>query len=394
MEHLAKKPVGVQTRWTSFENPLGEKGKGGTANNCAKGSAWKHIPAKSTVTLMEHTGAGEIRRIWVTIRERSPSFLRALTLRCYWDGSDKPAVEVPFGDFMCMTYGAPCWDSAFFSSPEGTSFNCYIPMPFRTGAKITLTNETDVTLSTLFYKISYLVYDKPQEDLLYFHSYFHRSNPVELEKDHIILPKVTGQGRYLGASFVLNANPIYGDWWWGEGEIKLFVDGDRELPTLIGTGTEDYIGTGWGQGQFACRYFGSLVADPKAKRWTFYRFHVADPVYFQEDLKVSIQDMGGSNGAAAKAMVEDGIPLTPVNCDDFDGNPGGPFRLLYEDPSQSWPDEGWVEFFRQDDIATVAYFYLDRPASELPPIQSMQVRLAGMDPIKQIRYGGGQVPLP
>lgn len=389
MSHLAKKTTGIQTRWASFENPLAEKGAGGKSNHGAKGSPMAHLFAHTTVTLMEDQGSGEVRRIWLTIQDRSPGALRSLTLRCYWDGCEKPAVEVPLGDFMCQSYGKPCWESELFASPEGRSFNCYIPMPYRTGARITLTNETDVDMEHLFYKVDFLKYDTPQEDLLYFHSYFHRSNPVPLEEDHVILPKVTGQGRFLGASFTVNADPVYGASWWGEGEVKLYLDGDDALPTLVGTGTEDYIGDGWGQNEFANRYQGCLMADTEAKRWLFYRFHICDPVYFAEELSATIQDIGGASAPRAKGIYDSGAPMTPITCD---GGIDGGFHHLYRKPMTTWPEDGWINFYRCDDFATVAYFYLDRPASELPEIQSMDERLAGMQMPQKAASTTEQVP--
>ncbi len=380
MQHLAKKVNGIETRWSSFENPKAQKGSGGWENHGAKGHPCDHLYAGKSVTLMEHEGAGEIRRIWMTIGDRSPAALRSLTLRCYWDGCEKPAVEVPLGDFMCSGQRGVRFESECFASPEGRSFNCYLPMPFRTGAKITLTNESDLDMERLFYDVDYLIKDQPDEELLYFHSWFHRSDPVALEQDHVILPRVSDQGRFLGASFLVNAPAHYGDTWWGEGEVKIYLDGDGELPTLVGTGTEDYIGTAWGQGEYAGRYQGCLIADSQQRCWSFYRFHICDPVYFYRDCKVTIQDIGGGSWQTVKKLYEAGVPMTLVTCD---GGIQKGYQHLYGKSLEEWPQDGWINFYRCDDMATVAYFYLDSPASSLPDIQPPKDRLAGLQPLER-----------
>lgn len=378
--HPAKMISGVHTRWASFENLAAKKGVGGWENKGAKGHPCDHLYAGKTVTLMEYSGAGEIRRIWMTVGDRSPAALRSLTLRCFWDGCKKPAVEVPLGDFMCCPFGAPRFESEWFANPEGRSFNCYIPMPFRTGAKITLTNESDVDIERLFYDVDFLTYDTPQEDLLYFHSWFHRSTAVELERDHTILDTVNGCGRFLGASFAVNAPVIYGDTWWGEGEVKMWLDDDGTLPTLVGTGTEDYIGTAWGQGEYVGRYQGCLLADSTARQWLFYRLHVCDPVYFDRNIRVQLQDIGGGPWETVEAMYKAGVPLVPVTCD---GGIEKGYQHIYETGFDEFPRDGWVNFYRCDDIATAAYFYLDKPVSDLPAIQPMDIRLYGMKPLEK-----------
>lgn len=387
--HPAKMTSGVYTRWASFENPAAKKGAGGWENRSAKGHPCDHLYAGKTVTLMEHTGAGEIRRIWMTVGDRSPAALRSLTLRCYWDGAEKPAVEVPLGDFMCCPFGEPRFESEWFSNPEGRSFNCYIPMPFQKGAKITLTNETEVDIERLFYDVDFLTYDKPQEELMYFHSWFNRSVAVPLESDHVILDTVNGQGRFLGASFAVNAPEMYGDTWWGEGEVKMWLDDDGELPTLVGTGTEDYIGTAWGQGEYVGRYQGCLVADNTARKWLFYRLHSCDPVYFERNIRVQLQDIGGGPWQTVEALYNAGILLTPVTCD---GGIEKGYQHIYEKGFETFPRDGWVNFYRCDDIATTAYFYLDTPTSDLPEIQPMEVRLYGME-LLQKKEANGEVVL-
>ena len=376
-EHLAAAPKGAHTRWASFENPKGEKGAGGKENFSAKGRPFRHIAKDETVTLLECTGAGQVNRMWMTLRVRAAAALRSMILRCYWDGAEKPAVEVPLGDFMCAGGGLTPFESELFADPEGRSFNCYIPMPFRSGAKITLSNETGIDMPWLFYDIDYTLFDEPQEELLYFHSWFNRSNPVPLEKDHEILAHVTGKGRFLGTSMVVNGSDRYDESWWGEGEVKVYLDGDGEFPTLVGTGTEDYIGTAWGQGKYAGRYQGCLTCDAEKRLWSFYRLHIPDPVYFDRDIKVTMQDIGGDSWKVVHKLIQEGAPLVPITADD--GVEKGLQHLYKLD--KPVPEEGWINFYRQDDFASVAYFYLDRPTSELPALQDHDTLVKGLDPL-------------
>lgn len=371
----------MQTRWVDFENIGAKKGGGGWENLGAKGHHTEVVKNGQTVTLMDYKGAGEIRRIFMTIDKRSERVLRSVTLRCYWDGSEKPAVEVPMGDFMCSVGEIP-FENELFANPEGRSYNCYIPMPFKTGAKVTLTNESGTDLMGLCYKIDFLIYDQPREDLLYFHSWFHRSNPVELTQDHVILSKVSGSGRFLGAFFMVNVPELYGETWWGEGEVKMYLDGDGQLPTLVGTGTEDYIGSGWGLGKYTGRYQGCLTADAEAGRWSFYRFHICDPVYFEKDIKVTIQDIGGHSKKTVKGMEQAGLPVIPTS---YCGADGKIIPLYKVEEPEGLDDGGWMNFYRSDDFATVAYFYLDQPFSELPKIQSIEERVKGLAPLEEAK---------
>ena len=183
--------------------------------------------------------SGTVRRFWVTINDRTPEMLRGIRLDMFWDGADKPAVSAPIGDFFGHGLGRMAtFQNALFASPEGRSFNCYIPMPFKTGMKVAVTNETQSNLAMFFFDIDCTLGDKLPENTAYFHAHFRRENPTQLQKDYEILPKVAGRGRYLGAN--IGVIPNTGRWscaWWGEGEVKIYLDGDTDLPTLCGTGT-------------------------------------------------------------------------------------------------------------------------------------------------------------
>jgi len=189
-----------------------------------------------------------------------------------------------------------------------------------------------------------------------------------------ILPQISGKGRFLGVNFGVMANPAYHKSWWGEGEVKMYLDGDGELPTLVGTGTEDYIGTAWGQGKFINRYTGCLVADSENGYWTFYRYHIPDPIFFENDIRVTIQAMGGNQKEKVIEMMDEEAPMIPVTIQ----NASSFVRLLdFEEPADLKNDDlidGWTNFYRSDDWSSTAYFYLDKPTNQLPEIQNVEMR--------------------
>jgi hypothetical protein len=299
----------------------------------------------------------------MTFPDRSPRALRGLRLDMYWDGAKTPAVSAPVGDFFGVGLGQTAtFQSALFSNPEGRSFNCYVPMPFRTAMKIVLTNESSADLNDLFYDVDYTLGDRHGAGVLYFHAHFRRENPTRVQQDYEILPRVEGRGRYLGTNVGVIVNQEqYFNTWWGEGEIKIYLDGDRELPTLVGTGTEDYIGTAWGQGQFANLYQGSPVADERAMRWCFYRYHVPDPVYFQRDVRVTMQQIGYLADHSRGGLIRAGRKL-------YSAGPGLVEKDLKTDG----------KFERSDDWSSCAYFYLDRPENNLPPLAPVAKRVEGL----------------
>jgi len=360
------------TRWASFENPLAEKGAAGRENHGAKGRPSERIPAGATVTLLEVEGPGVIHRIWATLRDRSSRMLRSLVIRCYWDGSARPAVEAPFGDFFCCCGHIKPFENEWFSSPEGRSFNAHVPMPFSTSAKITVTNESNVAEQSLFYDVNLTALDKPVPDALYFHSHWRRVKRTVPGEDFELLPRVAGRGRLLGTSVVVNTDPAYGEHWWGEGEVKAYIDGDVALPTLCGTGTEDYIGTGWGQGEFSHRYQGCLLADQERRRWVFYRLHAVDPIWFSRDIRFTIQSMGGAYANQVRELLDRKVPCIPVTLVDDGAVEAGRFLYKKDEPL---PENGWVNYYRSDDYAAVTWLYLDRRENELPSIAPLAERV-------------------
>ncbi|MBA4167882.1 MAG: DUF2961 domain-containing protein [Chitinophagaceae bacterium] len=372
---------GIETRWSSPENPNGEKGAGGKINFGAKGRPFIVMDAATSLDLLNVKGQGVIRRIWLTFSRESqnPVTLRSLKLDMYWDGESKPAVSVPLGDFFGVGLGKQTiMENVFFADPEGRSFNCFIPMPFRTGARIVLINESEKTSINLFYDIDYTLSDHWNDNNLYFHAYWHRDTATVLSEDFEVLPKVTGKGRFLGSNIGVNANPRYETTWFGEGEVKIYTDGDKNLPTLIGTGTEDYIGDAWGQKKFIQQYTGCTIADTSLKQWAFYRYHVVDPIYFDSVCKVTIQQMGGAYMAKTQRFQASGVPLIPVVVgDDAAWTPVyKKGELLKLDTTTR--DLGWITFYRSDDVSAVAYFYLDKPSNMLPGLQSLSMRTVNL----------------
>jgi hypothetical protein len=325
--------------------------------------------------LLDVTGPGIISRIWLTVADRSPEMLRSLKLEMFWDNEAKAAVSVPLGDFFGVGLGRTArFHNALFASPEGRSFISFVPMPFKRGARIQVTNESAKELTHIYFDVDYQVPAKWSDNNLYFHAYWSRDVATTIGRDFELLPRVTGRGRFLGVSVGVNANPVYKDTWWGEGEVKIFLDGDRDHPTFAGTGSEDYIGTGWGEGEFFNDFSGCLVADEKHLQWAFYRFQIPDPVFFESGCRVTLQQIGGGPRATLAALQHANVPLVPVSVDIE-----GKVVLLYREGAVARADDpklpdGWMNFYRSDDVSATAYFYLGRPSDDLPALQPVASR--------------------
>lgn len=358
---------------SSFENLNGIKGNGGRTNHSAKGNAFEELKSGESKTLLEVEGAGIIQRMWFTVRDRSPEIMRAIRLRIYWDGESRPAVDVPFGDFF--GYGLSHvvrYESALFSNPEGRSFNCYIPMPFRKGARVVITNESSRNVTEVFFDIDFVKMKKLEDKALYFHAFWTRQKTSELGKDFEFLPEITGEGRFLGVNIGVNADTRYGNTWWGEGEVKMYIDDDKEFPTYNGTGTEDYIGTGWGMGVFANLYQGCTLANDSTKQYAFYRFHVPDVIGFHQNFRASIQQIGGGMLNVVREIIKKNVKLEPVTVASLNG-----MRLLLDNPKDIFDKDfpfGWVNFYRIDDYSATSYFYLNTPVTGLPGLPDVHDR--------------------
>ena len=310
----------VQSRSISPENFSGAKGQGGMATNgtgqrAARelGPRWKISPSidiqgKSTFTLAEITGPGSIRSIWMT----PTGNWRWSILRFYWDDEQEPSVEVPVADFFASGWAK--WDrcplinsSAVCVNPR-CGFNCYWPMPFRKRCRITMQNLADDKM-TLYYQINYGLGEVPA-NAAYFHAQFRRENPLRTKGTYTIVDGVEGSGQYVG-TYIAYGTRNTG--WWGEGEVKFFIDGDDPFPTICGTGTEDYFcGSYDFEGQtpdgrtnyteFTHPYSGlAQVIRPDGlydsqQRFSLYRWHIPDPVRFEHNLKVTLQSLGWQSG--------------------------------------------------------------------------------------------------
>ena len=380
-QELYKAPSNqIQTIWVSPENPTGAKGNAGKTNKGAKGRAFITLKAGESTTLLDAKGAGIVRRMWLSgTIPRSADQMQHVRIEMYWDGSKTPAVSAPIGDFFGLGLGkSKAYKNALFSNPEGRSFNFTIPMPFRTAAKIVLINESNAH-ALVWYDINYTT-EKVPTDAMYFHAFWHHVPKTILGKDFEILPTVNGKGRFIGTNISVISDTMLKNTWFGEGEVKVYIDGDNKFPSLSGTGTEDYIGTGWGQGEFQDQFQGSLISDDKKGEYCFYRYHIPDPIYFQSQCKVTIQQIGNSSVEKIRSLIQQGANIQPVffiqqqgNSDIFNlhGAPPITFGLLdtnfeggINNPFFDNKNFG-MNFYRTDELASTAYFYLDKPTNNL-----------------------------
>jgi hypothetical protein len=328
----------AKTRSISPENLTGEKGKAGMADpankdkpnvanatNAARdlGQGWKvnpyiRIKPGETFTLADIEGPGAIQHIWMTPAGK----WRYNILRIYWDGETDPSVEVPVGDFFGMGWGAyaQLTSMAICVNP-GSAFNCYWEMPFRKKCRITMENTGDADQMTLYYQIDYTLTDVPS-DAGYFHAQFRRQNP-DVTSDYTIVDGIKGKGQYVGVYLAVG---VHNNGWWGEGEIKFFLDGDTKFPTICGTGTEDYFcgsydfdtskknSAGVEEDNYTefCTPYSGLHQVIRGdghynvmQRFGLYRWHIMDPIRFDKDLKVTIQDLGWHQGGRYLAQKSD-----------------------------------------------------------------------------------------
>jgi len=320
----------AKTRSISPENFKGEKGKGGmattgTGQNAARdlGQKWKVSPsvvikAKSTFTVAEIDGSGSIQHIWMT----PTGNWRYSIIRFYWDDETTPSVEVPVGDFFGMGWGRYAHlNSLPVTVNPGSAFNCYWPMPFRKKCKITMENIDEQDM-VLYYQVDYILTDVPN-DAAYFHAQFRRTNPLPYKTDYVLVDSIKGRGQYVGTYIAWG---VHNNGWWGEGEIKFFMDGDTEYPTICGTGTEDYFCGSYdfdtrkkndagvelvNYTEFSTAYTGLhqvIRGDGRydvSQRFGMYRWHITDPIRFEKNLKVTIQALGWRDGGRYLPLQDD-----------------------------------------------------------------------------------------
>jgi Protein of unknown function (DUF2961) len=342
----------ARTRSISPENFSGAKGAGGMAvegtgaiHARGLGRGWKispsiRIESGETRVLGEIVGSGAIQQFWITVANVR---WRDLILRIYWDDQPHPSVECPLGDFFACGWNqyAQVSSLAVCVNP-GRAFNCYWEMPFRKRARVTLENRDPADHAIVYYQINYTLTDVP-DDAAYFHARFRRDNPLPFKSDYVILDGVAGRGHFAGTYMAWGVNNAG---WWGEGEIKFFLDGDGEFPTICGTGTEDYFCGAYNfdagtvdptfpraYSEFTTPYSGlPQVIRPDGvyrsqQRFGLYRWHIVDPIRFERDIRVTIQAMGWRTEKLERRY----LPL-------------------------------------QDDIASVAFWYQTLPSVEFPPL--------------------------
>ena len=329
----------AQSRSIGAENFTGEKGKAGMATEgygakaaCELGQGWKvspavHIEATSTLTLAEIEGPGAVQSIWIT-----GDLTRDAILRFYWDGQEHPSVECPVPDFFAAGWGPYVQiDAIPVNVNPKNGYNCFWCMPFRKSCRITLENRRPKQM-TCYYQINYTLTEVP-DDAAYFHAQFRRTNPLPYKEVYTLVDGIEGKGHYVGTHIAWGVN---NNGWWGEGEIKFYMDGDTEFPTICGTGTEDYFGGSYGfevDNKYK-EYSGPFLGMPQVilpdgmnksqQRFGLYRFHVMDPIRFEKDLRVTIQALGWRNEGRY-------LPL-------------------------------------QDDMASVAYWYQTLPTAKFPEL--------------------------
>lgn len=343
----------------SMENPTGEKGKGGQAIGLLgpgrKGSpALRNIKQGETIVIADIDGPAVIEHMWFTISDTNDDgyfTLSDVVLRMYWDYEETPSVEVPFGDFFLNGFSSYTKVNSFpiVVNPV-RGYNCYFSMPFRKHARITIENQHPGVLRSFFYQIDFTRYPSLPDNTIYFHSQYRRERLTEPGRDYVLVEGIKGRGMYVGTFIALTALERY---WYGEGEFKFFIDGDKEYPTICGTGFEDYFGGAFAfvedqrretkaqevlyQTPFLGFHYYSAEEPNHSWRYAgacppmrgFYRFHIPDPIRFQEDLKITLQQIG--------------------NC-----NTG-----LFE---------------RQDDISSVSYWYQIEPHGEFPILLDRKMR--------------------
>jgi hypothetical protein len=331
----------AETRSISAENPDGARAGGchaevdGPAHpGSALGKGWKtraciNLPAGSTTTLMDTDGPGVIQHIWITNDQR---LNRDAILRFYWDGEETPSIEVPLGDFFCNGHGLRYDVNSLMVcvNPDG-GMNCYWPMPFRRHARITIENQRWEDVGLFFYQITYALTPVPDE-AAYLHAQWRRSMTTRQHPEHVILDGVKGRGHYVG-TFCAWTQMSNG--WWGEGEVKFYMDGDDRHPTICGTGTEDYFGGAWcfNDRTYSTPFLGYPLfrREPnEVPRHGLYRWHVLDPIRFRQDLRVTVQALGW------------------------------------------WPNSHFQPL--TDDIATVAYWYQSEPHAPFPTLPPIEER--------------------
>lgn len=338
------------TRSISFENLTGAPGTGGQAASPLgpgrKGSAVRHVHPGETIELANIEGPGTIRHLWVTTHSK-PEMLRGCLIRIYWDDQPHPSIEAPLGDFFGFAHGrTTAFQSCAHSVGAALGMNMWLPMPFVRRARVEVCNEAAVRLP-FFYQIDYTIGDDHADDVGRLHVLFRRENLTTPGRDFELLPAREGRIRFLGS--VIGVRPL-DPRWWGEGELKVWIDDDDRFATVVGTGTEDYVGLSWGIQSNAFLYHGANWRENddsvKTGRVSMYRWHMTDPVLCERRMRVSIQQIGHSPTGSARSIAEY-------------------MAELYE---------------RADDWSCASFWYQSTPSDPLPAIASAEERIRDLPP--------------
>jgi hypothetical protein len=347
----------LDCRAATFENPSGARGAGGTAHGGRKGAPNRRLTPGERVVLADIEGPGTIRHIWMTVPPGPPEELRALRLEVFYDGAADPSVSVPCLDFFGLPHGRPVpYHSVLSSAQEGRGFNSYLTLPFAHAARVELTNGGSRP-TVLYYQIDYTLEPEMAPAAGYLHISFRRENPTTQGRDFVIADGIEGPGRFLGTN--VGVRVIDPGEWYGEGEVKIYRDGDDRYPTICGTGLEDYVGSAWGLGAHAARYAGApLVLNPPGRHGVtgpptdlvgFYRWHLADPIMFARDLRVTIQQIGAAFFMRGQEEELAAYERTnPVAGEGWHRPAGGPLLA-------------WGICERVDDYCATAFVYARRP---------------------------------
>lgn len=338
------------TRSISFENPTGAPGAGGQAASPLgigrKGSAVRHVHPGETLELANIEGPGTIRHIWVTTHVK-PEMLRGCLIRIYWDDQPHPGVEAPLGDFFGFAHGRTgAFESCAHSVGAARGMNIWLPMPFVRRARVEVCNEAPMRLP-FFFQIDYTLGDEHPDDVGRLHVLFRRENLTTPGSDFELLPTREGRIRFLGS--VIGIRPL-DPRWWGEGEVKMWIDDDDRFATVVGTGTEDYVGLSWGIQQNAFLYHGANWREKESSadtgRVSIYRWHIPDPVLCARRMRVTIQQIGHSPTGNARSIA------------DY-------MAELYD---------------RADDWSCASFWYEATPSAPLPAIPSAEERIRDLPP--------------
>jgi hypothetical protein len=253
--------LSLDSRAITFENPTGARGAGGSSHGGRKGSPSRRIAPGERVVLADLRGPGVLRHVWMTFQPAPPQEMRALQLDVFYDGATQPSVSVPCLDFFGLPHGRPVsYQSALSTAQEGRGFNSSVPMPFRDAVRVEVVNGGDRP-TLLYYQIDYTLQPELDPSTGFLHVSFRRENPTVQGRDFVIAEGLDGPGRFLGCN--VGVRVLDSGLWYGEGEVKIYRDGDDTLPTICGTGLEDYVGSAWGMGAHAAPLGGApLVVSP------------------------------------------------------------------------------------------------------------------------------------